>query len=165
MGNAITYRMAAGIPGSVTRAEVSTISPEVIDSTTYPTKYGIFVKVVSGNIQPLASGDAATVIYGLLVRPFPTSGNGTDGLGTSTPPTSGICDVLRRGYIIAKLALGTAAKNAQVYVVTTAGGTVSVGDIVTSASPAGGGTAVLATSAFFTSPADANGIVEIAYNI
>ncbi len=165
MGNAILYRMAAGIPGAVNRVEHATVVPEVIDSGTPPTKFGIFVKMVTGKIQPLASSDAGSVVYGLLVRPFPTSGNGTDGLGTSTPATSGICDVLKRGYIMATLALGTAAKSGAVYVVTTAGGTVVVGDIVTSTSPAGGGTAVAVTGAFFTGPADANGIVEIAYNI
>lgn len=165
MGNAITYRMAAGVPGAVNRVEHATITPEVIDSGTPPTVYGAFVKVVTGKIQPLASGDAGTVAKGVLVRPYPTSGNGTDGVGTSTPPTSGICDVLRRGYIMATLKLGTAAKDAQVYAVTTAGGSVVVGDIVTSASPAGGGTGVAVTNAFFTGPADAGGIVEIAYNI
>ena len=59
---------------------------------------------MSGAVRKLASGDAATDVKGMLVRPYPTSGNGTDGLGTSTPPTSGICDVLKRGYIFAKLA-------------------------------------------------------------
>lgn len=165
MGNAITYRMAAGVPGAVNRVEHATILPEVVDANTYPAAYGIFVKLVTGKIQPLASGDAGTVAYGMLVRPYPTSGNGTDGLGTSTPPTSGICNVLRRGYMMATLKLGTAAKGGQVYAVTTAGGSVVVGDIVTSASPAGGGTAVAITGAFFTGPADAGGIVEIAYNI
>jgi hypothetical protein len=162
MSTAILYRMDAGIPGAVSRAEHATISPEVLDTTYYPTAYGVFVKIVSGAVRKIASGDAASDVRGVLVRPFPTSGNGTDGLGTSTPPTSGICDVLRRGYIFVKLAQGTAAKEAAVYVRVTADTGKLVGDIETAADS---GKCVAVTGAYFTGAADANGNVEIAFNI
>lgn len=158
------YRMPAGVPGDVTRPSTSTTEPQQIDAAAPPTKYGVFVKLVSGKIRALASGDAASVIYGLLQRPFPTN-SGNEAIGTATPPTSGLCDVVVRGYMTVKLALGTAAKGAGVFVVTTAGGTVAVGDIVTSASPAGGGTAVAVANCIFMGAADADGNVEIRYNI
>lgn len=161
---AFTYRMPVGIPGSLNRAEHATVEAQIIDSAAPPTKYGIAVKLVSGLIRGLAASDAGSVVYGFLVRPFPTQSS-TDPLGTSTPPTSGPCDVLRRGYIMVKVALGTVTKNLPVYVVTTAGGSVVVGDLVTAASPAGGGTAVLIAGAVYTGPADADGSCEIAYNI
>lgn len=161
---AYATRVPAGFAGSVSRADSMSIEQELIDSGTPPTAYGQAVKIVSGKLQPLASGDAGTVAYGWLVRPYPSQST-TNAFGAATPPTSGIADVLRRGFMTVPLKLGTAAKNGQVYVVTTAGGTVVVGDIVTSASPAGGGTGVAVTNAFFTGPADANGIVEIAYKI
>lgn len=161
---AFLYRMPAGIPGDVTRPSNSTIEPQQIDSGTPPTKYGVFVKLVSGKIQPVASGDAGTVVYGALVRPFPTTA-AQDPIGTATPPTSGMCDILVRGYMTVALKLGTAAKGGAVYVVTTAGGSVAVGDIVTSASPAGGGTAVAVANCIFMGAADASGNVEIRYNI
>lgn len=162
---AITLRMGAGFPGRVSRSDSLTIQQEIVDSTTPPTAYGGVVKLVSGKLQPIASGDAGTVSDGFLVNPFPAQST-TTGLNTApTPPTSGIVDVLKRGYMTVPLKLGTAAKNGQVYVVTTAGGTVVVGDIVTSASPAGGGTAVAVPNAFFMGPADTAGVVEIAYNI
>jgi len=164
MGNAFLYRMPAGIPGDVTRPSNSTIEPQQIDSGTPPTKYGVFVKLVSGKVQPLASADAATVVYGLLVRPFPTN-SAQDAIGVATPLASGIGDVLVRGYMTVILKLGTAAKGGAVYVVTTAGGTVAVGDIVTAASPAGGGTAVAVADCIFMGAADADGNVEIRYNI
>lgn len=161
---AIVSRMPAGFPGAVTRADSLTIQQEVIDTNLPPTAFGGVVKLVSGLLRPIASGDAATVIAGFLVRAFPTQST-TNAYGAATPPTSGIADRLRRGYIAVTLALGTAAKNGQAYVVVTAGGSVAVGDIVTAASPAGGGTAVAIVGAFFTGPADAGGIVELEFNI
>lgn len=165
MTNSFTFRMPAGIPGAISRgAGQATIDPVVLNASAAFPRYGMFGKTVSEKFVPLESGDAAAVITGLLVRPFPTQSS-QDGLGTSTPPTSGAADRLKRGYMTATLAKGTSAKDGQVYVVTTAGGTVSVGDIVTSTTPAGGGTGVLVVGCFFTGPADANGIVELAFNI
>lgn len=161
---AYATRVPAGFPGSVSRSDSLTIQQEVIDAATPPTAYGKVIKLVSGKAQPVASGDAGSVTYGWSVRPYPAQSS-TNGLGGSAPPTSGIIDVLRRGFMTVTLTLGTAAKNGQVYVVTTAGGTVVVGDIVTAASPAGGGTAVAVTGSFFTGPADAGGVVEIMHNI
>lgn len=162
---AYVTRVPAGFVGLVTRFDSITVQPEVVDSAAPPTAFGRFVKLVSGKVQPLASGDAGSVVYGVLVNPYPHQST-TNGLGTAaTPPTSGLLSIMKRGYIAVKLVVGTAAKNGAVYVVTTAGGSVAVEDIVTSASPAGGGTAVAVTGAVFMGPADANGIVEIAYNI
>lgn len=162
---AYTTRLPVGFPGRVSRSDSLTIEPAIIDSGTPPTAYGRPTKIVSGKLRGPASGDAGTVFNGWLVNPYPTQSS-TNGLGASpTPPTSGLADNMKRGYMTVPLALGTAAKDGQVYVVTTAGGTVVVGDIVTSASPAGGGTGVAVTGAFFMGPADAAGIVEIAYNI
>lgn len=161
---AYATRVPVGFPGVISRSDSLTVTQEIVDSGTPPTAYGKPVKLVSGKAQPVASGDAGTVVYGWLVKPYPRQST-TQTLGAATPPTSGIVDVLKRGYLSVYLKLGTAAKNGAVYIVTTAGGSVVVGDIVTSASPAGGGTGVLVTGAFFQGPADADGNVEIAYNL
>ncbi|MDB5448310.1 MAG: putative bacteriophage protein [Phenylobacterium sp.] len=161
---AYTTRAPAGFPGRVSRSDSLTVQQDIIDSGTPPNIYGGAVKLVSGKLQPVASGDAGTVVVGFLVSPYPTQNNAAGG-GAATPAASGIADRLRRGFMTVTLAKGTAAKGGGVFVVTTAGGTVVVGDIVTSASPAGGGTGVAITGAFFEGPADANGIVEISYNI
>ena len=160
---AITLRAPVGFPGAITRDEPKRVQQAIIDNNTPPTAFGAFVKLVAGKIQPLASGDAASVIYGLYVRSFPIQGNSTT--GSNTPPTSGIGDVLRGGFMAVTLAKGTATKESQVFVVITAGGTVNVGDIVTSASPAGGGTAVAVPGVFFEGPADAGGITEVSVNV
>lgn len=161
---AFTYRMPAGIPGSVTRAEHAKVEAQVLNGSLPFAAYGMFGKIVSGAFVPVASGDAASVVVGILVRPYPTN-SGQDGLGAAVPATTGVASVLRSGYCNAYLKLGTAAKRTQVHVVVTAGGTVVVGDLVTTTAPAGGGTAVAVPGAYFTGAADANGNVEIEYNL
>ena len=156
--NAIKYRMPLGFAGDVTRAQSSTIEARLIDGTTPPLKYGIPVKLVSGKIQPIASGDAATDIYGWLVRPYPTSGTGSQ-TGSNVPSTTQACDVMRRGYIAVALTRGTAALGAPAYVRITAG-SHAVGDIED-----GPDTAACVVCGTFMGPAGDDGIVEIAYNI
>lgn len=159
---AYTTRVPAGVVGSVSRAEPGqTIQTEIIDSTTPPTAYGQFVKLVSGKVQPIASGDASTVVFGLAVRTFPTSSS-TNALGAAAPPTSGLIDVLRRGYMAVALAQGTAVKGAPVYARVTAATGKAVGDIETAADS---DKCVVVAGAFFEGAADANGITEISFNI
>jgi len=161
-GNTFLYRMPAGIPGAISRgAGQATVEPQVLNLSLPFTAYGKFGKIVSEKFIPIAAADAASVVYGLLVRPYPTASS-SDGLGTSTPPTSGICDVMRRGYLSVLLNKGTAAKNGGVFVRITAAGGDVVGQIEAGAD---GGAAVLVVGCVFTGPADANGMVEIAFNI
>lgn len=113
---AFLYRMPNGIPGDVTRQSISTIEAAVLGATAF-TAYGLFAKNSSGKIIPITSGDVAASVIGLLVRPFPITGaNASDALGTSVPPTSGIGNLLKRGYATVALKSGTAAKDGQVYV-------------------------------------------------
>ena len=111
---AFLYRMPSGSPGSVTRANAATvIEPQVVTpsgTTGAPTAYGVPLVVDAtggnvGNMRTIATGD--TAVYGVLVRPYPT-GASQDPLGTSTPPASGACDVLKNGYMSVILS-GTAA--------------------------------------------------------
>lgn len=114
--NIFQYRMPSGFPGDVQRIEAATIVAEVIDSAAFPTAFGVPIKMVAGKIQPIAAADTAASVYGFNVRPYPIQGNGTDPMGTSTPPTSGITDILKRGFIMAALNGATAAtKNGSVY--------------------------------------------------
>jgi len=104
---AYQFRMPAGFAGDLQRAEVATIETQLIDSATPPLAFGVPVKFVAGKIQPIAAADPGSVVQG----------NGTDPLGTSTPPTSGVTDILKRGYVMVALNGATAAaKNASAYV-------------------------------------------------
>lgn len=114
---AYQFRMPAGFAGDLQRAEVATIETQLIDSATPPLAFGVPVKFVAGKIQPIAAADPGSVVYGINLRAYPIQGNGTDPLGTSTPPTSGVTDILKRGYVMVALNGATAAaKNASAYV-------------------------------------------------
>lgn len=167
---AFTYRMPAGIPGAVNRPDQATVEPVALDPVNDFPKYGRFGKTGNtGLFRPLQSGDAAALITGMLVRPFPTNA-GTDGLGTALPPQNGgIGDRMKRGYMTTELNWGAAIKDGQVYVCNTAAGSQVVGDI---GADSLSGNAVAVVGAFFTGPSDASGAgadvvgqVEIAFNL
>jgi hypothetical protein len=165
-------RYRAGIPGDVNRAQQHTVETQVITpsgSAGAPLSYGIPVVLdpTSHQIRSVAAADlvggpspGTGPCYGILVRPFPAQSS-QDAIGVSTPPGSGPCDVLRRGYISVKLTGATAAvKGAPVYVFAAA----SAGANVLGGINAGSTTAY-PIGAVFMGPADANGITEIAFNI
>ncbi|MGX6999903.1 structural cement protein Gp24 [Caballeronia sp. KNU42] len=163
---AYTFRMPAGFAGDLQRAEIATIETQQINSAAPPTVFGVAVKLVGGLVTPINnSADTAALVYGINLRAYPIQGNGSDPLGTSTPPTSGVTDVLKRGYVDVSLGGTTAAAK---------GGTVYVRVATpSSGKPLGGfeaasdttNTVALPSNTYFTGPADAYGITEIAFNI
>lgn len=163
----ILSRMAVGIAGDVSRPS-PTVESMLIDSGTPPTAYGQFVKLVSGKLRPATLAGDVSILAGLTVRPFPSPNQSlaSQGMGPGTPPSSGPLDVMRRGYmtVLAKGA-SAVAKGAAVYLCTTAGGSFALGDIVGSASPGSGSAGTAIPGASFQGPADANGNVEIAFNL
>lgn len=161
---AFLYRMPSGIPGDVTRPSSSTIETQLFNSSAAFSGYGLFGKISSGKFVPVGSGDTASAVYGLLVRPNPiTGGNGSETLGTSTPPTNGPADVLRRGYANVKVNAGTAALGGTVYIrVAAAAAGKPIGGIEAAAD---GANTITVTGAQFMGAADASGNAEIAFNI
>jgi len=176
MGAAFTYRAGAGFPGAVTRQENSIIEPFVINASTPPLLYGIamIVDTTTGIARPYAAADTGiTTPYGVLVRPFPTSqatatnfGNTPLG-GAGVPPTSGPADLLVSGYINVQIPVGSTApvKNGAVFVWAAATSGLHIqGGFETAAS--GGNTAALSVAlCHFNGPPDANGILELVFNI
>lgn len=158
MSNAFLYRMPSGIPGDVSRKSQSTIEPHQI-SGSFPS-CGLF-GVLNASGAFVAPTADTTKPYGLLVRAYPTQSNST-ALGSSVSQASGIVDVLVRGYMTVLNNAGTAKKGGQVY--------VRIAN-ATDAKPLGGIEAIatagetIEVDAHFMSEADANGNVEIAYNI
>ena len=171
---AFPFRMGAGFPGDVNRGHPASIEPCLIDPTNPPTAYGQAVLTVtaSNGVRVFAAGDTGvTSIWGVTVRPFPIQAStgtayGGGAFGAATPPTTGAIDVVRSGYVMAKLPTGAAAvtKGAAVFVWCAANsGNHVQGGFESSAS--GGNTAALdATKYQFNGPADANGNVEISIN-
>lgn len=164
---AITRRMAAGIPGNINRIGAGpTVEPQLITpvgEANAPVSYGVGVLIdaVTRQVRLPKAGD--TAIYGMLARPYPT-GASQDGLGTSTPPASGECDVMKRGYMSVLLQNATAAAKAGAVYVRISGGTVSLKVGGFEAADDGADT-ILVEDAYFTGPADADGNTEIAFNI
>lgn len=176
VSNAYTFRMPAGIPGAINRPDQATVEPIALDATLPFPRYGMFGKTsATGTFIPLASGDAATVITGLLVRPYPTQGGNTGVTGSlmvAIPPQAGgIGDRMKRGYLSVQQGWGAApAKDSPVYVCITAGAGHAVGDIGSDASL--GASAVVAAGAVFTGSSDTYnagpgviGQTEIAFNL
>lgn len=166
---AYKYRMPYGIPGDVSRQSLSTIVSKILGATAF-TAYGQFAKVSGTTIIPVGAADAASSIIGLLVRPFPTTGaNGSDPLGTAVPPTSGLGNLLQRGYMTVKNNSGTPADEAQVYVrVANASSGKPIGGIeaaletaAVSAAKAGGNTGNGTNTLDVTTPVLANAQVGV----
>jgi len=158
------YRMPAGIPGDMNRVQAAVVTPEIITpygNTGAPAAYGLasVIDATSGQLRTVGASD--TYIHGFLARPFPTNSS-QNGIGTSTPPTSGVCDLMRRGFMTVLLGGSTAAFNgAPVYVWTAASSGLHVQGQVEVANPSGNGIAI--SGAYFTGAADSNGNVEISY--
>ena len=166
---AIKYRMPAGFPGDVNRVHPFGVEPALIDVTP-PTAYGqpVVVNSATQGVRPLAAGDQAlTDVYGFTVRPFPIQQNSVNPqFNTGVPPTTGVIDVLRSGYIMVQLGDGTltgAVKGGQVYVWTAASTGHHVQGAVEAVNPAGSGMAI--DDCTFNGTQDANGVCEIEFHI
>jgi len=160
---AYLYRMPSGFAGMITRYDTVDTQAQIIDSTTPPTAFGIPVKLVAGKIQPIAAGDAATVVAGILVRPFPFQGQSiSTAVGTTVPPTAGTGDILRRGYCSVKVNAGTPVAQGPVYIrVAAASGAKVIGGLEAAADSTN--TVVLAGAQFESAGDGTN--AEISYNI
>lgn len=169
---AFAFRMGAGFPGDVNRTHPAGIEPCKANSSTPPTAFGQPVLVDSTNgVRPFTTGDQSNTVaagYGVTVRPFPfqqssASNFGQADFGAAVPP-GGAIDVLRAGYIMVQIPAGVVVKKGNpvyVWAVATSGAHIQGG--VEGAYSAGNTTQLL--NATFNGPADANGNVEICFNV
>jgi hypothetical protein len=162
MSNAFIYRMPAGIPGDVTRHEHSDIEPHPMDATYPVLAFGVPVKLVAGEVRAMTAEDVYTAVYGFLVRPFPSQMATSEAIGVATPDPTKICDVLVRGYMTVKVINGTPAHGDAVYFRHAVGSPVETIGQIEAGSLANN---TILTGAIFLGGADADGNVEIAFNI
>lgn len=162
----IQFRMGAGFAGDVNRSHPANIEPVLIDPNSPPTAYGQAVvgDVASQGVRPLAVGDPGTSIYGVTTRPYPvsqTTGGMSAAIGAAVPPTSGVTDVLKNGYVLVPV-VGQTTKFAPVYIwIAASGGGHTTGGF--EAVNGGGNTALLAGALWNGAP-DATGIAELILN-
>ncbi|TXE22186.1 structural cement protein Gp24 [Serratia ureilytica] len=165
-GSSYLYRMPAGIAGGVTRSQDLTIEPVTLDNKNQFAAYGMAGKYDNNKFVPIKDGDDISLVKGILVRPYPiTSFADLAYLGVQANQTA---DNLKRGYICVQATAGnptTAKKGDPVYVRVTGG---------TAASPVGSFLLLPDSTATNTpqllmaevmGPGQADGLVEIAYNI
>jgi hypothetical protein len=156
--------MPAGIAGDVSRKELAKIEPGIMDPLYPVTLFGVPVKKVSGKFRPITTGDVASDVYGLSVRPFPMQTSINEALAAGTPSTDQPLDTLVSGYMTVKNNAGVPAEGNPVYMRVVASGVAAqpLGGIEADAD---GGDCVAITGAKYMGSADANGNVEIRYNI
>lgn len=154
MTRAYLKRMPAGIPGDVSRKAEATIEAGLMAETV---PYGCAVKLDSSGklAKPTASTDT---VHGFMARPYPTQDEAAAADTTQ--------DCMLRGYMTVKLARGTAARGGQVYVRVTAVTGKAVGDIEAAPDTTESATRTLEVpNCIFMGAADANGNVEISFNL
>ena len=171
---AFGFRMGAGSVGTVNRTHPASIEPALLDATNPATFFGqgVLVNTSANSVRAVLTSDTTTPtsLWGVTVRPFPFQAATATNYG-ATPfageaPAPGAIDVLRSGYILVPLgnfAAANATKSGQAYIWFAA----STGNHVqgTWEAAATGGSTALITGAFFNGPSDANGVVELAFNI
>lgn len=155
-------RMPAGFVGEVSRRANQRIETQIVGTGNLD--YGIFVKISSGKLVKITSGDTAADIYGLTALNYPTMGQGAT-WGPDQIPAGGLAGVLRSGYITVKLNYGTAAAGGAVYVRVADHASNTDRVIGTIEAVADSTDSVAVPNCYFMGPADANGIVEISFNV
>ncbi|OBE57320.1 hypothetical protein A7934_14685, partial [Acinetobacter baumannii] len=152
------YRMPSGIPGDISRKAHSTVEAHILKGNFGA--FGIFGKLTADGIVPLEAAD--TDVYGLIVRSYPTQ-SALNGIGAAVPQSGIVNDIMRRGYMTVKCNAGTAKKAGKVYVRVATGTELKpIGGIE---AVADGVNTIEIKNAMFMHDADAQGNVEISYNI
>jgi hypothetical protein len=123
------YRAPAGVAGSVTRVDDTTVETGILNSANAPTAFGAPVKIVSGQFQKIAASDTASVFYGVLARTAPSiAGDLGQSFTTGIPNVTTPQGIVRRGYVNAVCTIGTPARGGQVYMRVVAATGKAVGD-------------------------------------
>lgn len=153
-------RMPSGIPGDISAKAQAVVDPVVLNAAAAFSGYGVPGKFVSGKFVPVSAALDGVKVRGFLVRPYPTQTANADGSGVSSQMVG---DALRSGHMTVKCNAGTPAKDGAVYV-RCIDGTVNtpVGGIEAAADA---GDCEVIPGAYFTGAKDADGNVEIEYNI
>ncbi|KFC08271.1 putative bacteriophage protein [Trabulsiella guamensis ATCC 49490] len=164
MANTILLRMPSGIAGAISRPHDLTVESHTLDSTKPFAAYGLGGKIAGGKFVPVEAGDAATVLAGIFVRPYPTSSQ-PDKVRQIGSGFNFSGDNLKRGYVTVNIGgnASAVALNAPVYMrVGTPSANSPLGAFVAAAD---GTNTVQITNAYFNGPGDADGNIELAYNI
>ncbi len=164
MDNTILYRMSSGIAGAISRPQDLTVEPQTLDSTKAFAAYGLAGKFSAGKFVPIEAADTAAVVVGIYVRPYPTASQ-PDKVRQIGTGYNFAGDCMKRGYVTVNLGADASAValGGEVYMrVDTPSDTSPLGAFLAAAD---GANTVQLTNAYFNGPGDANGNIELAFNI
>ncbi|EMW1042112.1 hypothetical protein AAEK51_004924 [Citrobacter freundii] len=164
MDNTFLYRMPAGIAGAISRPQDLTVEPQTLDSAKAFAAYGLAGKFSAGKFVPIEEADTAAVVVGIYVRPYPTASQ-PDKVRQIGTGYNFAGDCMKRGYVTVNLGADASAVTlgGAVYMrVATPSDTSPLGAFLAAAD---GENTVQITNAFFNGPGDANGNIELAFNI
>lgn len=164
MANTILFRMPSGIAGAISRPQDLTVEPHILDAAKPFAAYGLAGKIVAGKFVPIEAADPATVMAGIFVRPYPTASQ-PDKVRQVGSGYNFAGDNMKRGYVTVNI--GSDASSVALY-----SAVFMRVDTPTASSPLGaflaaadGTNTVQITNAYFNGPGDADGNIELAYNI
>ncbi|MGS2677718.1 structural cement protein Gp24 [Citrobacter freundii] len=164
MDNTFLYRMPAGIAGAISRPQDLTVEPQTLDSAKAFAAYGLAGKFSAGKFVPIEEADTAAVVVGIYVRPYPAASQ-PDKVRQIGTGYNFAGDCMKRGYVTVNLGADASAVmlGGAVYMrVATPSDTSPLGAFLAAAD---GENTVQITNAFFNGPGDANGNIELAFNI
>ncbi|MEQ5055479.1 hypothetical protein ABN154_27335 [Klebsiella michiganensis] len=164
MDNTFLYRMPAGIAGAISRPQDLTVEPQTLDSAKAFAAYGLAGKFSAGKFVPIEAADTAAVVVGIYVRPYPTASQ-PDKVRQIGTGYNFAGDCMKRGYVTVNLGADASAValGGEVYMrVATPSDTSPLGAFLAAAD---GENTVQLTNAYFNGPGDANGNIELAFNI
>ena len=164
MDNTFLYRMPAGIAGAISRPQDLTVEPQTLDSAKAFAAYGLAGKFSAGKFVPIEAADTAAAVVGIYVRPYPTASQ-PDKVRQIGTGFNFAGDCMKRGYVIVNLGVdaSSVALGGAVYMrVATPIASSPLGAFLAAAD---GENTVQLTNAYFNGPGDANGNIELAFNI
>jgi hypothetical protein len=161
-GTVIGTTMNRGYAGQISRMDGSTrVMAKAVKTAALP--FGRTAKLNTDNTySPITTGDAVTDFAGVAARTVKQPASFAAQNALAQYEVGQVADVITNGEVTIYLADGTATAGGGVFMCTTSGGAIAVGDFVAGASPTGGGTGTLLTNVRFTTDkVDANGMTEI----
>lgn len=116
------YRAPAGIPGSITRVDDTTVEPGYLAAAGAPTAFGQPVKISSGKFALMGTGSVAADFYGVVSRIVPAIGGTGQTFADGAPSSDQFAGIVTRGYVNVLCGVGTPARGGVVYVRVVDGG-------------------------------------------
>lgn len=123
MAPAYLTQAPVGIPGSVTRPDVSQVEPAMLVAlaSVFMQSFGQAVRYVAGGIQQFTAALTKADFAGVLVREAPAEGgNSNSGFSDTIPNPSQVQGFMTSGYVSVLCTAGTPARGGAVFVRTIA---------------------------------------------